>query len=272
MTMTLKLRNRVYIFLLCVSILIFIMSLVSFFYLIINNIKTPENFQKNFDLIPGLCPYNKIASFISILIFPLFASIFCFAILQGFEKTAALEIQFFTGFVISCLLESIRFFIPLFELWNSYSEFVKFIGKIIIAGRLLVPLSFLFSIIFSSSDQRQNSERNMFIMFLSAALLGFCYPINTAAITSNFSIAWGYKELFVSIRFLIFTCTVITLLQNAYISSTKEMYMKAFSSPVFFLGYALLCSTDSFLELAVSASSLVTGAIIYLSSIHRLEN
>lgn len=270
--MTLKFRNRVFIFLLCMSLLIFFFSLASFFYLVINNVKTPENFLQDFDLIPGLCPYNKIASFISILVFPLFAAIFCFAILQGFEKTAALEIQFFTGFVISCLLESVRFFIPMLELWNSYSEFVKFIGKIIIAGRILAPLSFLFSIIFSSSDQRQNSERNMFILFLSAALLGFCYPINTAAITSNFSIAWGYKGLFIAIRFVFFACTVITILQSAYISSTKEMYVKAFSAPLFFLGYALLCSTDSFFELAVSVSSMITGAIIYLAAIHNLEN
>lgn len=270
--MTLKFRNRVYIFLLCVSILVFILGLTAFLYLILNKVKIPGNFQEDFDLISGLCPYNKFASFISILVFPFFASIFCFAILQGFEKTAALEIQFFTGFVISCLLETVRFFIPVFELWNSYSEFVKFTGKIIIAGRILTPLSFLFSIIFSTADQRQDSERNMFILFLSAALLGFCYPVNTAAITTNFSISWGYKELFISIRFILFACTFVTILQSAYISSTKEMYAKAFSGLLFFLGYALLCSTDSFFELTVSVSSMITGAIFYLISIHRLEN
>lgn len=270
--MTLKFRNRVYFVLFCINILTFLLGLSAVLYLVLNNVKIPANFQKDFDLIPFLCPYNKIASLISIIIFPFFAAAFCLAIMQGFEKTAALEIQFFTGFVISCFLESIRILIPLLELWNSYSEFVKFIGKVIIAGRVLAPLSFLFSVIFSAVDQRQNSERNMFILFLSAALLGFCYPINTASFTSNYSIAWGYKELFISIRFVLFLCTVITILQNAYIFSIKEMYAKAFSAPVFFLGYALLCSTDSFFEIAVSVPTMITGAIIYLTSIHRLEN
>lgn len=178
--MTLKNKNRIFLFLFIFSAIIFLFNItVLCIAAAAKSIVPPINPMRPFVLIPkgGLCPYNFNSSLAAIIAFSLSAPALSIAIFKGFEKTPSLEILFFSGFIISCVTESARILLPLFGFWKTNSLFLIYIGRIVAAGRFLAPMSLFFATVFSSAEELQNAERNIFILLASTCALQCPMPL-----------------------------------------------------------------------------------------------
>ena len=273
--MTLKNKNRVFLFLFALSSLNFLLDAAAFcLALLSHSLEPPQDVFRAFILLPNafLCPYSFASVMLGILFFSAFATFLSIAVFKGFEHTPSIEILFFSGFVVSCMLESTRLFLPVFHVLETNSRALIVLGRLIVAARFLAPASFFFAEIFSSAEELQNAQRN--ILFLAAATFAFAffYPVNTMQLTTSCTVLWGFKGFFTAFRTIIFAVTIFTVLADAYTQQINRIYVKAVGLVVLFSGYALLCSSDCWLELCLAVALLAAGSLLYLKSVHYLEN
>lgn len=270
--MTLRSKNRIYIILFAFSCFTFLVAVIALIIACLTAAITPPvdpirpfAFMQN----RALFTYRFTASVAAIMVFSLAAPILSFFILRGFEKTASLEVVFFSGFIISCITESLRLNLPVFGIWNDNSVFLISIGKVVVAGKFLACASLFFAAVFSSSDNLQNAERNLLILFVSACAFAVIYPIDTTKITSTCCVAWGYRRFFAVIRTLIFLITCTCLFVQSYSKGASEGYTKLLGLVLLMAGYFILCNTDCWIELVVAVPLFAVGSYIYLTSAHR---
>lgn len=273
--MTIKNRNRffLFLFLFCSAVfageaLVFCLAAAA------RAIIPPENPVRTFVLFGSsiLCPYSFHASIAAIFLFGISAPALAMAVFKGFEKTPSLEILFFSGFILSCLAESSRLFLPVFGLWKTNSLLLIVLGRIVMGGRILAPLSLFFAAAFSSANDLQNAERNLIILITAACIFGILYPMNTAVTTSSCMVLWGFKRLLSAVRILIFLTTVLSAVIEAHTKGIREIYVKAAGLLVLAAGYGLLCGTDCYLEFCVALILSAAGCLIYLKSLHYIAN
>ena len=273
--MTLKNKNRVFLFLFGLSSLNFLLDAAAFcIALISHSLQPPDGGIRAFVLLPKafLCPYSFASVMLGILFFSAFAAFLSIAVFKGFEHTPSLEILFFSGFVVSCMLESVRLFLPVFRVLETNSRALIVLGRVIIASRFLAPASFFFAEIFSSTEELQNAQRNILFLLAATCAFAFFYPVNTLQLTTSCTVLWGFKGFFAAFRTFIFAVTIFTVLVDAYTQQVKWIYVKAVGLVVLFSGYALMCSVDCWLELCLAAALLGIGSLLYLKSVHYLEN
>ncbi|MGN0729216.1 hypothetical protein [Treponema sp.] len=273
--MTLKNKNRIFLFLFISSAVIFLFNTALLFIAAASkSIVPPTSPMRPFVLIPrgNLCAYNFNSSLAAILLFSLSAPALSIIIFKGFEKTSSLEILFFSGFIVSCITESARIFLPLFGFWKTNSLSLIYIGRIVAAGRFLAPMSLFFAAVFSSEEELQNAERNIFVLLASTCAFGFFYPMDTTITTSTCTVLWGFRKFFAAIRVFIVIVTVFSVLAEAYSKGIKEIYTKALGLGILSAGYGLLCNTDCWLEFIAAVALYIPGSMIYLKTIHYLEN
>lgn len=271
--MTLKARNRLFFVFFIASIVV---ALVYTFFLIYagvsNGITPPENPVRPLKLYTDrtIFTYSFVASVIAILLFIVYVPIGMIVLYTGFENTQSIEIIYFSGFVIACFTEGVRIILPLFGLWETYSLLFIFVGRIVFAGRMLAPLSLLFAAIFSESEQRQNVERNYIILLVVSIVFAVFAPLDTANISSTCTICWGYRNLFVVIRVLLFLATLITIVINAVTKDSPELRENAVGYVILMSGYSLLLTVDNYTVLVLSIALFAMGNVLYLRSLHTL--
>lgn len=271
--MTIKFRNRFYFFLSVLGIFSFVFYSGLLVYGAFNNLlEAPKNPLR----VIKFFKFNFHSSIASILFLGISAPIIAYSIFRGFEKTSSLEILFFTGIIFSIILEETRLFIPVFHLWNSSSKLIIFLGRIGVISRILTPISLLFASLFSNNDQLENSERNLFCLFVISIAIGFFYPINSNEISSTCTVHYGMSHLFFIIRILIFTITVLTTFINSHISGNFRedihIYEKCFGIVIFFTGLNILQFCDSIPLLFIGITLYSFGCILYLKKLHYIAN
>lgn len=179
----------------------------------------------------------------------------------SFEKTQSPEIIFFFGFLIGCFFELFRLLIPLFNLWNSFSTLVIFIGKITFAGRFISYFCFLFSALFSTEVQNQQIEKNLLVIFLLSCIFSNFIPISTNKIMPSISPAYGFEKLFILIILTLLFITFVTLL---FINKKDYSFSYIFVT----LGYTILIFSCNLFFTFLGIILLSLGTSRYLKNIH----
>ncbi len=273
--MTLKNKNKIFLLLFIFSMAILLIHLSVFVFAVAKNaVIPPENPIRTFVLVPlgSLCQYSFPASLVSIIAFLIASPVLSIVVFREFQKTASLEILFFSGFIIGCITESGRIIVPLFGLWKTNSIFLIAVGRSVIAGRFLSLMSLFFAAVFSSSDELQNAERNILILLVSTCLFGIFYPMDTTFTTSTCSVLWGYRTFFSIIRILLVLVTVFSVLADAYTREVSRIYIKALGVFILSLGYLLLCVSDCWFEFFLSIIFSILGCVLYLRTVHYLSD
>lgn len=271
--MTIKIRNRIYLFLSLFGTISLAFYTALFIYAAFNNLlEAPENPLRA----GNFFHFNFQASIASIFFLGASAPAIAFFILRGFEKTSSLEILFFIGVIIGGIAEETRLLIPVLDLWNSSSNLLVCLGRIGVIARTIIPLSLLFSSLFSSSDQLENAERNLFFLFAASCAFGFFYPINSNEITSNCTVLYGMKSLFGAIRILVLITTVVTTFINSHMSGNFRDnlygYGKCLGIILFSTGNTILLFCDSIPALAIGIAVYSSGCFLYLKTMHYMAN
>ncbi|MBQ6779843.1 MAG: hypothetical protein IJP62_01285 [Treponema sp.] len=270
--MTLKTRNSLiklfFIFsLVCIALTLVCLSIA----LITKNIVPPVNLRlPEFLLFIPFSQYNLIATLVSTGIMMLYVPIMLLLLMRYFENTQSTEIIFFSGAVIGCLCEGMRFLILLFGLWQSYSQLLFFIGRIVLAGRLLVPLSFFAAATMSETSQRQNVERNATVLLGLSVVIAITMPLNTAQVTTTGMIVTGFAQVFTIVRVLIFLVTLASFFINARRHDSIELTKITIDYAILMIGYGCLLIADNFLFMGIGTAALGIGTAYFLRNLHRL--
>lgn len=207
-----------------------------------------------------VAPYSY-AALASIATLAIYTPLSCLIVGYVFEKTQSPEILYFIGFLAGCMVETFRLCIPLFDLWNGYSKFLIYIGKLVFAGRILTGLSLLFSAVFSSDDKIQEADKNLIIAIAVAVVFAAAVAIDTRTILPSMMVNTSFQSFFMFARIFIAAMTVIAFLFN---KKTKTML----SYVMLFSGYMCLTLADNILVAAFGFIFLWIGTETYFRGLH----
>ncbi len=184
-----------------------------------------------------------------------------------FEKTQATDISFFFVFLIALIANSIRIWIPLFNMNSTFSGLLVFCGNCILFSKLLVPTSLLFSVVMSGADQRQNLEKNIFILLLGSTFFAQLLPLNTANVCLNFEVDYSYRNVIKITSILIVLATLIALFFN----NRQKFYTQLTTVGLAFIcaGTFTLFNSTNLLRFSLSVIFLFTGNLLYLKELHK---
>jgi hypothetical protein len=266
--MTIKSRNILLLLLLILSLCLLLADATLLFYnLYKGTLIGPDSFLEQPH--PGFLAkgYSFSAVLLSLFIFLVYVSVSVYYLFVQFEKTQSTEIIFFALFLFGCLTESIRLFVPIFNLWHSLSTLLIFTGRIVLFGRTLAPLALLFDAVFSGTEQRQYVERNLVILIVVSIMMALLIPLDTAVVLPNCCVRWGEGRAFLIVRILILVVTAISLFINSFTMGNKE------KAPYGFLalaaGYEVCCYASSYPAVTTGGVLLFAGTAVYLGSLHR---
>lgn len=270
--MTLKIRNRIlqlflYISLaaLAVSLTVFIIAAARKTLVAPPSLRIPAFLSKIPFLKQDFFPTMLSFAFIGIYVPAVF-----FYLIKYFENTQSLEIIFFSAFLIGLLCESARFFIICFNVWQTFTNLLIFLGNIILFGRILAPLSFVCSSLLSENEQRQDIERNCLLMVMAAFVFSLVVPLDTAKISSSGLVEESSMFLLNGTRLIFVVLSALSF----YIKSAKHAnkdYIRAGNwMLVLFLGYVLLISADNYVFMVLGTAFLYSGTFFYLKTLHKI--
>ncbi len=267
--MTIKTRNRL-------NLSLFVFSLVFLFanilFLLISLYKNSFSLdlssfisEKNGGFF--LTQYKPIVVIVSIFFQIVYVCVTSFMLFRVFEKTQASDISYFFLFLIALLANSLRLLIPLFNMENSYSALMIFCGKSVVFSKLMVPLSLLFSVVMAGIDQRQDLEKNIFILLLGCIFFSQLIPLNTANICSNFEVDYSYRKVIRISSILIIIATLIALFFN----NKHRLYtqLTTIGLGLICIGTFVLFNSTSLFLLGLSFLLLLFGNALYLKELHK---
>lgn len=265
--MTIKTRNRLNIIFSAIALIILLINLSLLIYnLVTKNFSYPEiYFQKQYSS-NFLLRFNPVFVILGIFFLLLYTLLTSIALWLGFEKTQSSEIIYILLFLASFLFDSARFLISIFYSKAAYSSFLFALGNCVLLSRILAPLSLVSLNIFVSEEERQNTERNILMLFVTATFFTICIPINTAIVFPNFSISYSFSNT-------LFATSVVINIITIFIYAVSQY--KNNSSQILTLGYAMLCfgylimfNCTNLIRFILGSILMSVGTIFYINSLH----
>ena len=184
-----------------------------------------------------------------------------------FEKTQGSDISYFFLFLISLIANSIRIWIPLFGMLDTYSNLLVFCGNCVIFSKLLMPLSLFFSVAMSNVYQRQDLEKNSFLLIIGCIFFAQIIPLNTANTCMNFEVDYSYRTVIKIAAILVAVATLIALFFN-----NRQRFYTQFTTiglGLIITGTFILFNSTNLLKLIISFFLLLFGNIFYLKELHK---
>ena len=214
--MTIKTRNRLNISLFVFSIVYLAVTVLFLLLLLYNKtlLSSLNTVVEQSDKGKFLTKYNPLIVLISLYFQIIYVCATSFTLFRVFEKTQAYDIPYLFLFLIALIANSFRIWVPLFNMSGTYSGLMLFCGNSILFSKLLVPTSLLFSVVMSGVEQRQDLEKNIFILILGCLFFAQLLPLNTANICRNFEIDYSYRNVIKITSILIVFATLIALFFN----------------------------------------------------------
>ena len=164
--MTLRTRNNINLIFSGISAAFLMFNIIFLIYEITSGI---FNFPEP-SILPqhssGIFMYNPVCPVISMFAEMIFSVVAFYLLYSIFEKTQASEIIYLAVFIFAVGLDAIRFWIILFNLAFTYSNRLIVCQDLIIFAKVLAPLAMFLLVTMSEPEQRQNIERNIFIILL----------------------------------------------------------------------------------------------------------
>lgn len=266
--MTIKFRNRL-IFLLCVLSLVFLLLnttifLIKFFTDSLD-LSYFQSFYKND--VPFLFSYNTIYIFAANFLQIFYVSITSFFLYRTFEKTQSKDIVFFYLILIAFLVDTFRIWIILFNLTETFTSLLIFCGNASLFAKLLIPISFLLTVISRDSSEHHEEEKILSIVLISAFALALIIPLNTTKILPSCTVNYAFRKELVNYAILSIILTIIFLFYDNY----KNEYSQLTTVGLLLVAmgiYSTMNCTNLFLFI-LSIVFLTAGTILYLRNLHK---
>ena len=265
--MTIKTRNRLNISLFIFSLIFLAANIIIFLFSLYNKSFSLDIFEDAASGKAFLIRYNPIIVVSSLFFQIIYVCVTSFMFYRVFEKTQASDISYLFLFLISHIANSIRIWIPLFGMVNTYSNLLVFCGNCVLFSKLLMPLSLLFAVVMGNVEQRQDLEKNIFLLLIGCIIFAQIIPLNTANICRNFEVDYSYRNVIKIEGILVSLATLIALFFN-----NKQRFYTQFTTiglGLIIIGTFILFNSTNLLMLILSFLFLLFGNIFYLKELHK---
>lgn len=267
--MTIKTRNRLNFSLFIFSLVFLAANILIFLFALYNKSFSFDVFQDQASskYTSFLLKYNPLIVFISLYFEIIYVCVTSFLLFRVFEKTQATDISYFFLFLISLIANSLRINLPLLNMVNTYSNLLIFCGNCVLFSKLLMPLSLLFSVIMSNVEQRQDLEKNIFLLLVGCIFFAQIIPLNTANICLNFEVDYSYRNVVKVASILVILATLIAL----FFQNQQRFYtqLTTLGLGLIISGTFTLYNSTNLLKLIISFLLLLFGNIFYLKELHK---
>ena len=265
--MTIKTRNRLNISLFIFSLVFLAANIIIFLFALSNNSISFNVFEEAAGNKAFLIRYNPIIVISSLFFQIIYVCVTSFMLYRVFEKTQSSDISYFFLFLISLIANSLRIWLPLFNMFSIYSTLLIFCGNCVIFSKLLMPLSLLFVVVMGGVEQRQDLEKNIFLLLIGCIFFANLIPLNTSNICLNFEVDYGYRTVIKIAAILVSLATLIALF-----FSNKQRFYTQFTTiglGLIISGTFVLFNSTNLLKLIISFLLLLFGNIFYLKELHK---
>ena len=265
--MTIKTRNRLNLSLFVFSLVFLAANIIIFIFSLYNKSFSLDLFETNTSGKAFLIQYNPIIVIASLFFQIIYVCVTSFMLFRVFEKTQATDISYFFLFLIALIANSLRIWMPLFGMTNTYTELLIFCGNSVIFSKLLMPLSLLFAVVMGNVDQRQDLEKNIFLLLIGCIFFATIIPLNTANICINYEVDYSYRTVIKIAAILVSLATLIALFFN-----NKQRFYTQYTTIglcLIIIGTFILFNSTNLLKLIMSFVFLLFGNIFYLKELHK---
>lgn len=265
--MTIKTRNRLNISLFVFSLVFLAANIIIFLFSIYSKSFSLGAIENSLIKQPFLIRYNPIIVIISLFFQIIYVCVTSFMLYRVFEKTQATDISYLFLFLISLIANSVRIWIPLFGMVNTYSNLLVFCGNCVIFSKLLMPLSLFFAVVMGNVEQRQDLEKNIFLLLIGCIFFAELIPLNTVNICMNYEVDYSYRNVIKIAGILISLATLVALFFN-----NRQRFYTQFTTIglcLIIIGTFILFNSTNLLALIAAFLFLLAGNIFYLKELHK---
>lgn len=269
--MTLKARNN-FTLVFSTIFLALCASALAFYLYKLHLIRSGESLFSYELSFKGLSPFsnNAVTLFFAAFCMTLYIPAASFYLYGRFEKTPSNEVAYFVLFLMGCVPELFKLFIPLETSPNAYPALLVFAGRALFWGRTLSFLSLFAASLLASSNMNLRAEQNIFVMLMFSLALASAVPVSTTKISAAFNIPTGWP---VFLNLLYALAAVLTAISYAIKGRENEeplCYKLAFDVLSVEAGLLLLNASGILAASAIGAALLFTGTFRYFDNLHKL--
>jgi hypothetical protein len=196
-------------------------------------------------------------------------STFCLGgILASFKKTVSFEIFFFSFWVLSLGLESLRFLIVQFAALGEPSAWSILVTRIVIGGRIMGLLSFFVAGLYAAGFRNDKLGSAIGLLAVAAWALAYVMPIDTGVYETVMLMRPGYAGLAMALSAAVGLVTVANFFYAAVATGEASYRTVAFGAAAALIGQQLVVSQWNPIMMAVGAALLVFGSWLFVSRLH----
>jgi hypothetical protein len=212
-------------------------------------------------------PYVPFVSTASVVLYSLISIISIYFL---FEKTQAQEILFFSLFVISLAVESIRLIIPLKVLYEFPALYCVLAARTLIFSRYFGLFSLFASGVCAAGLETQKQRNTIIVIVLTALAIAMGIPVDSLSWDSCLTMLTGYTEMFTIIEGGLLFFTVMSFFIAAYNRSSRDYIFIGIGSLLVFIGRNVLLYADAWLIPFPGLVVLAAGTWFFCTRLHQI--
>jgi hypothetical protein len=210
------------------------------------------------------------ASFISIIGAVLYSLIGIVLIYYFFEKTPSPEILFFGFFVISLAVEALRIIVPINEINNFPSVYLRMAFRVLLFGRYFGLFSLFAGSVYAAGLEEQKQRNIIGIIAVAALVIALGVPIDTLSWDTGFSLINGYISMFRMVEAGVFVTTIASFFISALSRGTKEYTAVGIGAFLVLAGRNILLTGDTWISPLPGIILLGIGTWLICTQLHKV--
>jgi hypothetical protein len=214
---------------------------------------------------------NYHAVHISLVLSVLFSLIGIILIHYFFERTSAPEILYIAIFTISLSFEVIRLILPLNQIYNFSSFYVRMASRILLFARFYGIFSLFAASICAAGLEVQKTRIVIFTILIAALSITVGTPIDVLNYDTSLNVASGFTSIFRLIELTAFFTSAISFVIAAKIRDSKGYIYIAIGAVLALAGRSILLSADNWIGPAFGIVLLSFGTWFLCSKLHKIH-
>lgn len=270
--MTLSNQNKILLIFSIISTIfcaLFFVGIINFFIQ-----TTPEGFitgifNKDFSIVDFFTKQSSFYVILSLLVFSVYVPFVGFIIYKAFEKTNSAEVVFFVAMLLGFFAETFRLAIPIFNLSDTYTSFLRAICKIAFFGQMQVILALLLQASFANEKSTREVDKLLGIISAVSLCLSILIPVNFSNIEEFYMPIFSFQIILEIIRS---TFLVIGLVAMLFSPISKKYIDAKIASIGFFItsvGYIVLIKTMTLISFLIGLILLIVGTSMFLKRLYK---
>jgi hypothetical protein len=229
--------------------------------------RAPGLFQYIAARFTPVAPYAVMAAIIAAVAYALAASILS---LFYFEKTHSPEILFLGLFAFSFVFETLRFLIPLKEIYGFSTLFLVIGARLIFFGRFFGVLSFFAASVYAAGFELQKQGTIVIAIAIATLLVCLGIPVDGLSWDANLLMISGYSAVFRLAEAGILLLAVASFFVAAWSRGSRDYIIVGIASVLISLGRDFLISGDTWLTPVPGFVMLCAGTWLTAARLHQV--